>query len=64
MDHKEGITDGRRKRYKRISEVIRNLWNFGRDFSEEEVFRVLGILSVNSFCVHDGVEDNTGLIGQ
>jgi len=63
MDHKEGLTEARRKRYKRISEVIRNHWNFGKDFTEEEVFRVLGILSVNSFCVHDGIEDNTGLIG-
>ena len=63
MDHQEQQTEARRRRYKRVSDLIRITWRFARDFTEEEVIRVLGILSVNSFCVHDGVEDGTGLIG-
>ena len=64
MDHQEQQTEARRRRYKRVSDLIRITWRFARDFTEEEVIRVLGILSVNSFCVHDGVEDGTGLIGE
>ena len=64
MDHGEDLTDGQRKRYKRISDLIRLHWKFAKDFTEREVFKVLGILSVNSFCVHDGLEDGTGLIGK
>ena len=64
MDHQEQQTEARRRRYKRVSDLIRITWRFARDFTEEEVIQVLGILSVNSFCVHDGVEDGTGLIGK
>ena len=64
MDHQEQQTEAKRRRYKRVSDLIRITWRFARDFTEEEVIRVLGILSVNSFCVHDGVEDGTGLIGK
>ena len=64
MDHKEQQTAARRRRYKRVSDLIRITWGFIKDFTEEEVIKVLGILSVNSFCVHDGVEDGTGLIGK
>jgi len=64
MDHQgDEQTESRRRRHKRIADIIRNTWRFGADFTEEEVIRILGILSVNSFCVHDGVEDGTGLIG-
>ena len=65
MDHQgDGQTENRRRRHKRIADIIRISWKFGSDFTEEEVIRILGILSVNSFCVHDGVEDGTGLIGK
>ena len=63
MDHQDQVSESRRRRYKRISDTIRHHWNFGKDFTHEEIVRVLGILSVNSFTIHDGVEDGTGLIG-
>ena len=63
MDHREAFTEAKLKKYKKISRLIRHNWNFSEDFTEEEVTRVLGILSVNSFCVHDGLEDGTGLTG-
>ena len=63
MDHQEARTEAKLKKYRRISDLIRMRWNFKQDFTEEEVIKVLGILSVNSFCVHDGEEEGTGLIG-
>ena len=63
MDHKEARTETKLKKYRRISDLIRIRWNFKQDFTDEEVIKVLGILSVNSFCVHDGEEEGTGLIG-
>ena len=50
------------RRYSRVADTIRYAWKFGQDFSSAEVKRVLGILAVNSFCVHDGVEEGTGLV--
>lgn len=46
---------------------IKNIMNFkGEDFSEAEIHRILGILSVNSFVVHDGGSDdvNTDLVNK
>lgn len=63
MGHEEALTETKLKKYKKISNLIRNIWNFCEDFTTEEIIKVLGILSVNSFCVHDGEEDGTGLIG-
>ena len=63
MDHTENHTEKKLKRYSQIADLIRNTWGFSRDFSENEVKHVLGILAVNSFCVHDGAEDGMGLIG-
>ena len=63
MDHKEALTDAKVKKYQKISDLIRHTWNFSDDFTHEEVTKVLGILSVNSFCVHDGDEEGTGLTG-
>lgn len=63
MDHQEARTEAKLKKYRRISDLIRKRWNFKQDFTDEEVIKVLGILSVNSFCVHDGEEEGTGLIG-
>ena len=36
----------------------------GNDFSDEEIHKILGILGVNSFVVHDGGSDeaNTDLV--
>ena len=64
MDHTENHTEKKLKRYSQIADLIRNTWGFSRDFSENEVKHVLGILAVNSFCVHDGAEDGMGLIGK
>ena len=63
MDHTETQTEKKQKRYSQIAELIRNTWGFSKDFSVTEIKHVLGILAVNSFCVHEGVEDGMGLIG-
>ena len=64
MDHKENQTPGQQRRQSQIAELIRNTWGFGKDFSVNEVKHVLGILSVNSFVVHDGSEVGMDLIGR
>ena len=63
MDHKEHQSPAQQRRQLQIADLIRNTWGFGKDFSVNEVKHVLGILSVNSFVVHDGVEDGLDLIG-
>ncbi|XP_023348143.1 protein msta isoform X2 [Eurytemora carolleeae] len=63
MDHHEDQSNSQKKRFQVISDLIRNSWGFNRDFSNSEVKHVLGILSVNSFVVHDGAEDGMDLIG-
>ena len=63
MDHTETQTEKKQRRYSQIAELIRNTWGFSKDFSVTEIKHVLGILAVNSFCVHEGVEDGMGLIG-
>ena len=63
MSHTECQTEKKKKRNAQIAELIRNTWGFSKDFSVSEVQHVLGILAVNSFCVHDGEEDGMGLIG-
>ena len=63
MDHKENQSPAQQRRQLQIAELIRNTWGFSKDFSVNEVKHVLGILSVNSFVVHDGAEDGLDLIG-
>ena len=63
MDHKENQSPAQQRRQTQIADLIRNTWGFGKDFSVNEVKHVLGILSVNSFVVHDGAEDGMDLIG-
>lgn len=63
MDHKENQSPTQQRRQTQIAELIRNTWGFSKDFSVNEVRHVLGILSVNSFVVHDGLEDGMDLIG-
>jgi len=63
MDHKENQSPAQQRRQAQIAELIRITWGFGKDFSVNEVKHVLGILSVNSFVVHDGAEDGMDLIG-
>jgi len=63
MDHKENQSPAQQRRQTQIAELIRITWGFGKDFSVNEVKHVLGILSVNSFVVHDGAEDGMDLIG-
>jgi hypothetical protein len=64
MDHKENQSPAQQRRQAQIAELIRVTWGFGKDFSVNEVKHVLGILSVNSFVVHDGAEDGMDLIGR
>jgi len=63
MDHKENQSPSQQRRQAQIAELIRVTWGFAKDFSVNEVKHVLGILSVNSFVVHDGLEDGMDLIG-
>ena len=63
MDHKDQQSPNQQRRQLQIAELIRNVWRFGKDFSVNEVKHVLGILSVNSFVIHDGAEEGLDLIG-
>ena len=63
MDHKDQQSPSQQRRQLQIAELIRNVWRFGKDFSVNEVKHVLGILSVNSFVIHDGAEEGLDLIG-
>jgi len=63
MDHKENQSPYQQRRQQAIAEQIRGAWGFAKDFSVNEVKHVLGILSVNSFVVHDGLEEGMDLIG-
>ena len=63
MDHKDQQSPSQQRRQLQIAELIRNVWGFGKDFSVNEVKHVLGILSVNSFVIHDGAEEGLDLIG-
>merc|ERR1719474_2398917 len=63
MDHKENQSPAQEREHNQLAELIRVTWGFAKDFSVNEVRHVLGILSVNSFVVHDGLEDGMDLIG-
>jgi len=63
MDHKENQSPAQERKHNQLAELIRVTWGFAKDFSVNEVRHVLGILSVNSFVVHDGLEDGMDLIG-
>lgn len=63
MDHKENQSPNQQRKHAQVTDLIRNTWGFSKDFSVNEVRHVLGILSVNSFVVHDGLEDGMDLIG-
>ena len=54
------------KRRQTLVDFLRKSCKLAQDFSNEEVHKVLGILSVNSFVVHDGGSDeaNSDLIGK
>lgn len=66
MDHNDQLDDNTRKRRQTLVDFLRKTCKLASDFSNEEVHRVLGILSVNSFVVHDGGDDeaNSDLIGK
>lgn len=63
MDHKEALDEAALKYRQRVVDFIRKTCKLGSDFTDAEVHHVLGILSVNSFVVHDTSEDNLDLIG-
>ena len=66
MDHNDQLDDASRKRRQTLADFLRKTCKLANDFSNEEVHKVLGILSVNSFVVHDGGSDeaNSDLIGK
>jgi len=65
MDHNDMLDEATVKRRQTLVDFLRKSCKLAQDFSNEEVHKVLGILSVNSFVVHDGGSDeaNSDLIG-
>ena len=65
MDHNDQLEANNKKRRQTLVDFLRKSCKLDKDFSDFEVHRVLGILSVNSFVVHDGGSDeaNSDLIG-
>ena len=66
MDHNDMLDEATVKRRQTLVDFLRKSCKLAQDFSNEEVHKVLGILSVNSFVVHDGGSDeaNSDLIGK
>ena len=66
MDHNDILDEATVKRRQTLVDFLRKSCKLAQDFSNEEVHKVLGILSVNSFVVHDGGSDeaNSDLIGK
>lgn len=65
MDHNDNLDETTVEKRNKIVDFIRINCALAKDFDPEEIHHILGILSVNSFVVHDGGEDevNTDLIG-
>jgi len=65
MDHNDSLDEATVKRRQTLVDFLRKTCKLANDFSNEEVHKVLGILSVNSFVVHDGGDNeaNSDLIG-
>ena len=65
MDHNDNLDESTVEKRNKIVDFIRINCALAKDFEPEEIHHILGILSVNSFVVHDGGEDevNTDLIG-
>ena len=63
MDHKEDLDDSAKKHRQKVVDFIRKTLKLAQDFTEEECHKVLGVLTVNSFVVHDSEEGNMDLIG-
>ena len=66
MDHNDSLDEATVKRRQTLVDFLRKTCKLANDFSNEEVHKVLGILSVNSFVVHDGGDNeaNSDLIGK
>ena len=66
MDHNDNLDETTVEKRNKIVDFIRINCALAKDFDPEEIHHILGILSVNSFVVHDGGEDevNTDLIGE
>ena len=66
MDHNDLLDEATVKRRQTLVDFIRKSCKLAQDFTNEECHKVLGILSVNSFVVHDGGSDeaNSDLIGE
>ena len=66
MDHNDLLDEATVKRRQTLVDFIRKSCKLAQDFTNEECHKVLGILSVNSFVVHDGGGDETNcdLIGK
>ena len=66
MDHNDQLEANNKRRRRTLVDFLRKSCKLDKDFSDHEVHTVLGILSVNSFVVHDGGSDeaNSDLIGK
>jgi len=64
MDHNDVLDESSRRRRQTLVDFLRKSCRLGNDFDDDEIHRILGILSVNSFVVHDGGSDeaNTDLV--
>jgi hypothetical protein len=64
MDHNDNLDESTRRRRQTLVDFLRKSCRLGNDFDDEEIHRILGILGVNSFVVHDGGSDeaNTDLV--
>ena len=65
MDHNDNLEEATVKRRNQIVDFLRINCALSKDFTPSEIHHILGVLSVNSFVVHDGGQDevNTDLIG-
>ena len=64
MDHNDNLDESTRRRRQTLVDFLRKSCRLGNDFADEEIHKILGILGVNSFVVHDGGSDeaNTDLV--
>ena len=64
MDHNDSLDEATRRRRQTLVDFLRKSCRLNNDFTDDEIHKILGILGVNSFVVHDGGSDeaNTDLV--
>ena len=59
MDHNDNLDESTIEKRNKIVDFIQINCALAKDFDAAEIHHILGILSVNSFVVHDGGEDES-----